>query len=210
MPPGLKLLFYSFFAASVFLVQDIRLHAVIAAVVVSGLFFIPFKKVKGGFVPIVVFLCFTLISNLFHQSGKVLYIIGAFVVTDEGMLLGALRAARVFEMVYAAKILTALTPLEEMIASLKRIAAPLERIGVPVHDFFSTMALTLQCFPVISLRLREAYKQSGEGKRAGLSSERVKQVISFCIPLFVESMRAPEKFFERKGEEGDGRKQNRN
>lgn len=201
MFPGLNLLLYSFFAATVFLVKDITLHAVMASGVVIALLFIPFKKVKGGLLPIVLFLCFTFFSNLFYQTGRVLFIIFSIALTDEGLRLAVLRTVRVFEMVYAAKVLTALTPLEDMIASLRKITAPLEHIGVPVQDFFFTMALTLKCFPVLMRTLQKTYKESIEGKGAVTLKERIGLVSSFLVPLFVESLQDPGKFFGQAGEE---------
>ena len=123
-------------------------------------------------------------------------------------------------MVYAAKILTHITPLEAMIASMKRLLRPLERVGLPVHEFFSIMALTLQCFPVLKQKLYDRYsektkQQSGastgeEGKKSYISSFRIAVALlaSFMIPLFVESMAKPEKFFmTAKSTMEDGEKQ---
>jgi energy-coupling factor transport system permease protein len=198
--PGLNLLFYTFFAVAVFLVKDISLHAVMASGVVIALLFVPFRKVKGGLLPIALFLGFTFFSNLFYQTGRVLFLIASIALTDEGLRLAALRTVRVFEMVYAAKALTALTPLEDMIASLRRITTPLEHIGLPVQDFFTTTALTLRCFPVLMRKLQETYKESVEGKGAVTMKERLGLVSSFLVPLFVESLREPGKFFEQAGE----------
>ncbi len=196
MPPGVKLLIYSCFAAGLFLIRDVGPQLVIATCVLIALLFVPFRRVRGGFLPIMLFLGFTFVSNLFHQSGRVMYVFGSMVATYEGLRLAAVRTLRVFDMIYAAKILTAVTPLEEMIDSLRRIFQPLERVGLPVHDFFSAMALTLRAFPVLKQRLQENYRANIEGKGAARFDERVKLAVSFLIPLFVESMRNPEKFFE--------------
>jgi energy-coupling factor transport system permease protein len=174
---------------------------------VSAVFFIPFKKIKGGFVPILFFLTFTFISNLFYQSGLVVAVIGPVTVTDEGLRIAAVRSFRVFDMVYAAKILTHLTPLEAMLSSLKRVLRPLERAGLPVHEFFATMALTLQCFPVLKQKLYDRYSEKakqrsvpesdGPQMKGILSKARPALALfaSFMVPLFIESMADPEKFF---------------
>jgi energy-coupling factor transport system permease protein len=167
----------------------------------------PFKKIKSGAVPIFFFLSFTFISNLFYQSGMVIAVVGPVTVTEEGLRIASLRTLRVFDMVYAAKILTHITPLEAMIGSLKRVLRPLQRVGLPVHEFFSIMALTLQCFPVLKQKLYERYGEKvnqrsgtstgGTGTKNFISNFRiaVALVASFVVPLFVESMAEPEKFF---------------
>ena len=183
------------------------MHAIIASCVILALFFIPFKKIKSGAVPIFFFLTFTFISNLFYQSGMVVAAVGPVTITVDGLRIASLRALRVFDMVYAAKILTHVTPIEEMISSLKRVLRPLQRIGLPVHEFFSIMALTLQCFPVLKQKLYDRYSEKAK-QRSGTSTDvtgmkslisnfriAVALLASFMIPLFVESMADPEKFF---------------
>ncbi len=207
MSSGILLILYSCFAAIVFLAGGIRLHAIIAACVVLALFSIPFKKIKGGAVPIFFFLGFTFISNLFYQSGMVVAVVGPVTITEDGLRIASIRALRVFDMVYAAKILTHITPLEAMVGSLKKVLHPLQRVGVPVHEFFSIMVLTLQCFPVLKRKLYDRYSEKakqlsgrstgGKGIKSFISGFRigVDLLASFMIPLFVESMADPEKFF---------------
>ena len=207
MSSGLYLLLYSCFAVIVFLVGSIQLHVIIAACVTLTLFFMPLKKIKTGAVPIFFFLSFTFISNLFYQSGMVIAVVGPVTITEDGLRIASVRTLRVFDMVYAAKILTIITPLEAMIGSLKRVLRPLQRVGLPVHEFFSIMALTLQCFPVLKQKLYDRYSEKakqrsgtskgGTGKRNFISDFRTAVALfaSFMIPLFIESMIDPEKFF---------------
>ncbi len=197
MPSGINLFIYVCFAAGVFVLRDLTFHLIVAAVVVIALFFIPFRKVRGGFLPIMLFLGFTFFSNLFHQSGRVLTVLGPLTLTNEGLSLAAVRTLRVFDMVFAAKILTAMTPLEDMIDSLRRMLRPLERVGVPVHDFFSVMVLTLKAFPVLKQKLHGTYRESVGGKGAAPFHEKMRLAASFLVPLFVESMRNPAVFFEK-------------
>lgn len=174
---------------------------------IFALFFIPFKKIRSGTVPIFFFLTFTFVSNLFYQSGMVIAAVGPVTITVDGLRIASTRALRVFDMVYAAKILMHITPIEEMIGSLKRVLRPLQRVGIPVHEFFSIMALTLQCFPVLKQRLYDRYSEKtkqrsgtstgGTGIKGLISNFRIAVALlaSFMIPLFVESMAEPEKFF---------------
>ena len=100
-------------------------------------------------------------------------------------------------MIFAAKVLTATTPLKDMLESLKKILGPLERTGLPVHDFFATTALTLKCFPLIKQELAGVYKNSIEGTEFISFRDKTRAIASFMIPMFTESIRDPEKFFIR-------------
>ena len=183
------------------------MHAIIASCVMLALFSMPFNKIKSGAVPIFFFLSFTFISNLFYQSGLVIAVVGPVTITEDGLRIASMRTLRVFDMVYAAKILTHITPLEAMIGSLKRVLRPLQRVGLPVHEFFSIMVLTLQCFPVLKKKLYDRYSEKakqrsgtstgGKGIKSFISNFRIAVALlaSFMIPLFVESMAEPEKFF---------------
>ncbi len=197
MPSGVNLFIYACFAVGLFVLRDLTCHFIIAAIVVVALFFIPFKKVKGGFLPIMLFLGFTFFSNLFYQSGRVVSVLGPIILTDEGLKLAAIRTLRVFDMIFAAKVLSAVTPLEDMIDSLRRTLHPLERLGLPVHDFFSVMVLTLRAFPVLKQKLHKTYRESIEGRESVHFHEKMRLAASFLVPLFVESMRNPGEFFEK-------------
>lgn len=195
MSPGIKLLIYSCLAGSLFITKDVTIHAIISACIIISLFFIPFNKVKGGSLPITLFMLFTFISNLFYQSGRVIYIAGPVTLTDEGLVLASIRTLRVFDMIFAAKVLTATTPLKDMLESLKKILGPLERTGLPVHDFFAATALTLKCFPLIKQELSVIYKKNIKDTESVSFRDKTRMVASFMIPMFTESIRDPEKFF---------------
>lgn len=201
MPSGIVLLAYSCFAAGLFLIERLDLHLAIAALAACSLLFIPFRRVRSGIVPITLFLVFTFVSNLFYQSGRVLATVGPLLITDEGVRLAAVRTLRVFDLIFAAKVLTTLLPLETMLASLGRFLRPLERLGVPVHEFFLVVTLTLQCFPVLKERLSGLYRERVAGKHAVTFREKLRIMVSFLVPLFIESMRNPESFFVQ-SEEG--------
>ncbi|HTR44590.1 MAG TPA: CbiQ family ECF transporter T component, partial [Thermodesulfovibrionales bacterium] len=108
---------------------------------------------------------------------------------------------RVFSMIYGAKILTFVLPPEKMIGVLGRVCSPLERIGIPAGEFFSVMGLTLKSFPLLTSRVSRAYRENRDsGDREGFRN-RIRHLVSFLLPVFVESIRSPEIFFgDEKGE----------
>ncbi len=197
MPAESKISLYILLVIGLFVIQDLKVQLIAAsAVFLAALIFLPFKKVRGGFIPITIFLSFTFAGNLFFHPGRIIFSKGPLSVTDEGLQLASLRTARVFTMLFGAKILTFLLPAREMVRAFERMLRPLERLGVPVKDFFSVMALTLESFPVLIDYLGKAYREDARNNDIKGFRGRIRHVVSFMMPVFVKSMHSPESFFE--------------
>lgn len=193
----LKICLYVVFLVALFIVQDVRLHIFAAGTVLFfTLVILPIKKMKSGFLPIFLFLLFTFGGNLFFHSGKILYNGGFFSITDEGLSLAALRTLRVFSMIFAAKILTSVLTVDEMIQAMARMLGPVERVGLPVKDFFSVMGLTLKSFPILMAHLLKTYREETANNEVRGFTKRLRHTVSFLMPVFVKSICAPESFFE--------------
>jgi energy-coupling factor transport system permease protein len=190
---------YIIFAISLFTVKTIYYHIAISSVVAVALLFLPFKKVKGGFLPISLFLMFAFLGNIFFHPGRIIYDYGFLSVTDEGLYISGVRTLRVFSMVFGAKILTHLLPLNEMIHSLDRMFRPLEKTGLPVRDFFQMMGLTLKAFPVLIKHISDEYKEIMKSKDVTGFRSSIKYIVSFMMPVFVKSIQSPESFFSTEG-----------
>ncbi len=67
-------------------------------------------------------------------------------------------------MIAGAKILTATTTTESLINAFGKILKPLERLGVPVNEFFSTMGLSIRSLPRIKDQIGENV-QGEDGER---------------------------------------------
>ncbi|MFH1015101.1 MAG: energy-coupling factor transporter transmembrane component T [Nitrospirota bacterium] len=203
MSSELKIILYVIFIVSLFLIQDLSAYILILIALSILLLRIPIASLKRGWIPISFFLAFTFMSNVFFSHGKILYNIGAVVITAEGMHIAAIRTLRIFFMVAGAKILTASTPLDVLVAGLGNILKPLEKTGLPLNDFFETMGLTLKCFPKLKDYLAENYRNHKESnpplppfsKKGGGFLGKAKIISSFLMPMFIQSMQSPEIFF---------------
>jgi energy-coupling factor transport system permease protein len=157
----------------------------------------PFKSLKSGWIPISLFLLFTFISNILFQHGRILYSKGPLIITDEGLNIAVIRTMRVFFMIAGAKILTATTQIELLVGAFSKILKPLERLGIPVVEFFSTMGLTLKSLPKLKDQITMTYREKvKEGNITGFWN-RAKVISMFLIPLLVKSIQSPEIFFEQ-------------
>ncbi len=196
MSPRLKISLYLIFIVTLLFVRGIYFHLFTAAAVfIFALVALPPDKIKGGLLPITLFLLFTFGGNLFFHSGRIIYHSDFLSVTDEGLILAGVRTLRVFSMIFAAKLLTAVLSVEDLIRSLEGILRPLERIGIPVRDFFSVMGLTLKCFPAFTTYLLREYREQKKNEEIPDFRQRIRHMVSFLMPVFVQSIRSPESFF---------------
>lgn len=180
--------------------ESLPVYAFILFLMLLLLLRIPFASVKKGWVPVTFFLLFTFLSNVFFSYGKILHSIGSIVITEEGLHLATVRTLRIFLMVAGAKILTATTPLDVMVEALRKTLSPLEKIGMPVGDFFSVMGLTLKCFPRLKDYLGENYRNHKNNTESKGFWGRVNIVSSFLLPIFIQSIQNPEVFFKETDE----------
>lgn len=196
--PELKIVSYIAFIIFLFLIQDLTVYIFILIAISVLLLQIPFTSLKRGWIPIGFFLAFTFISNMFFSHGKIICNLGSVVITEEGIHIATVRTLRIFFMVAGAKILTATTPLEILVGALGKTLNPLERIGLPVEEFFSVMGLTLKCFPRLKDHLSENYRShiGREGHAGFLKKARI--ISSFLLPMFIQSMQSPEGFFKER------------
>ncbi|MEW6215443.1 MAG: energy-coupling factor transporter transmembrane component T [Nitrospirota bacterium] len=203
MSPEIKIISYIVFIICLFLIRDITVYLFIFAATLIFLLRVPFKSLKSGWIPISLFLLFTFISNVVFMHGRILYSKGPFVITEEGLNMASIRTMRVFFMIAGAKILTATTQIELLVGAFGKILKPLERIGIPVVEFFSTMGLTMKALPKLKDRIAETYREKvKEGNITGFRG-RAKVISTFLMPLLVKSIQSPESFFEGKNEISD-------
>ena len=202
------ILLYLGLAVSLFCFPVLPYQLVVAALVALCLFFVPFSRTKGGFIPIVILLSFTFLGNLFQNPGKILAGSGFLSITDEGVMLASMRTLRLFSLVYGAKIMASAVPTERMIKTLEKGLIPLERIGLPVQEFFTIMGLTMQAFPLLLKQITGAYREGKSNRVNSGFRKRLVFLVSFMVPVFAETLRYPERFFclpgERDGQAGRG------
>jgi energy-coupling factor transport system permease protein len=197
LSPEIKIILYIVFVVCLLFIKDVTVYLFILVAISIFLLRMPFKSLKSGWIPISLFLLFTFISNILFQHGRILYSKGPLIITDEGLNIAVIRTMRVFFMIAGAKILTATTQIELLVGAFSKILKPLERLGIPVVEFFSTMGLTLKSLPKLKDQITMTYREKvKEGNITGFWN-RAKVISMFLIPLLVKSIQSPEIFFEQ-------------
>jgi energy-coupling factor transport system permease protein len=199
LSPEIKIISYILFIAAIFIVQDVTVYLFILFVLLIFLARIPWISLKRGWIPISLLIFFTFASNVLFQSGKILYQAGPFAITEEGINIALIRTMRLFFMIAGAKVLTATTTVESIVGACGRMLKPLERLGVPVAEFFSTAGLTMKSLPRLKDHLIDTYKQKVKENSIQGFWGRIKIASLFLLPLIAKSLRSPEIFFEEDG-----------
>jgi energy-coupling factor transport system permease protein len=194
--PQIKIVLYCSFVLSLFLIESPAVYiALTAGVSFLLLLSIPYRTLKSGWIPISLLLTFTFIGNLFFHYGRVAADLGFLVITEEGIAAAGVRTMRLFLMIGGAKMVVATTPAEDIVAGLEKIFRPLERIGIPVAEFFSTMGLALKSLPRLGKEAAALYREKvKEGSVSGFR-DRVKTISQVLSAFFIQSLRCPERFF---------------
>lgn len=197
MSPEIKIILYIVFVVCLLLIKDVTFYLFIFVAISIFLLRIPFKSLKSGWIPISLFLLFTFISNILFQHGRILYSAGPLFITEEGLNIAVIRTMKVFFMIAGAKILTATTQIELLVGAFGKILKPLEHLGIPVVELFSTMGLTMKSLPKLKDLIAATYREKvKEGNITGFWN-RAKVVSMFLVPLMIKSIQSPEIFFEQ-------------
>lgn len=202
MLPEVKIILFAVFLVSLFLVQNLIVYLFMFVLIVLLLFRVPFASLRKGWIPVTFLLAFTFLSNVLFQHGRILYRAGPILVTEEGLAVASLRTIRVFFMIAGAKILTGTTEIQSLVSAMGKILKPLERLGIPVNDFLSTMSLTMRALPGLRDEIVKTYRDKPHGGNVKGFLNRVTMISKLLIPLFVKSIQSPEKYFGEKNESG--------
>lgn len=195
--PEIKIVFYVLFVIALFVLNNAVIYSLIFVLLCVLSLKVSFRTLKSGWAPIGLFLIFTFISNVLNRHGKILFARGPLIITDEGLSIALLRTVRVLFMIIGAKILMSSAKPEDIIRALGRLMSPLERLGLPVADFFHTMGLTVKCFPALKDMASEIYRENIRSAEAKGFLGRARVTASFLLPMFVKSVQSPEVFFEK-------------
>ncbi len=184
--PQAKIILYILLILAVFLSNSDTINLLLLCCVTVFAFKVPVSTLKRGAVPIVLFLTFTFISNVFFQEGKIIYKIFGLPITEEGLVRGGRLTLRLVILILGAKVLTATTKAEDLVAGMGRLLGPVGRSGF-VKEFMLTMSLTLRLLPIVYNEAMELYKDVKNSEGTSLAG-KVRLAVSLLTPLFERSL----------------------
>lgn len=119
----------------------------------------------------------------------------SFNVYSEGISKAAFVLVRITIMIGTTSLLTISTMTTDINNGIESVLKPLKYIGIPVGVFSMLISLTLRFIPTLlgeSQKIMNAQASRGVDFQEGTLKEKVTQIISLLIPMFVISFKRAE------------------
>lgn len=166
--------------------------AVIFPVLVCAISKIPAKMMLKSLKPLVFFIIFTAVINLFMTKGEVLFSFWIISITKEGIILTVKMALRLILLVAGTSLLTYTTSPIVLTDGIEKLLSPLSKIGVPAHEIAMMMTIALRFIPTIideTDKIIKAQSARGSDFESGNLIRRAKALVPILVPLFISAFR---------------------
>ena len=196
LDPRMKLLLAIFYIVLIFCAKSAPAYALIflftvLLIAVSG---ISFGVVLRSLKPLLIVLIFTTLINVFWSNGTtVLWHLGPFAITREGIIRAITMALRIILLMASTSVILMYTtsPIS-LTDGIERLLSPLAKLHVPVHTFAMMMTIALRFIPTLieeTEKIMNAQKSRGADFSSGSLTKRAKALIPLLVPLFISSFK---------------------
>ncbi len=187
---GFFLFLYTGYAIAIFFINR-PLHIIIASVPAAVLYlFIPKALLKKGLLITFIFGASIFIANLLNPSGDIIFKKGPFIIAEDSLRLGFIRAMRLLILVISAKTLLWRFSPEEILNDLRKISGPLR--NRVINEFIESSLLTLKALPGVKRELARLYR---EHCKEGNILQRARSVVTIITIVLGKAIERPEDFF---------------
>ncbi len=153
---------------------------------------IPMKMIAKSLKPLMFFVIFTAIINLFMTNGEIIWSLGFLKITKEGIVLTVKMALRLILLVAGTSLLTYTTSPIVLTDGIESLLSPLSKIGVPAHEIAMMMSIALRFIPTIideTDKIIKAQSARGSDFESGNLFRRAKALVPILVPLFISAFR---------------------
>lgn len=165
---------------------------ILALGVLIGISKVPVRFIFRGLKAVVFIILLTFLLNLFMFDGTVLWHWKFLTITYEGLYRSCFMALRLILLIIGTSMLTLTTKPMELTDGLEKLLKPFNRFGLPSHEIALMMSIALRFIPTLleeTDKIMKAQQARGADFESGNLIQRVKNMISILIPLFVGSFR---------------------
>lgn len=194
LDPRSKIIWTILLMVAVFIINTWQEYVMMGAfiailLIISG---IPLKQSLKGIKPLVLILAITAILNIFLVQGTPLVKLGPVTISYEGLITAVMLFLRLVMLVVVASLMTLTTTPIALTDGIEYMLKPLERIGVPAHEFALMMSIALRFIPTLmeeTERIMKAQASRGADFDTGNLMKRIKSFIPVLVPLFVSAFK---------------------
>ncbi len=162
---------------------------VIACVLISK---IPPSFVVRGLKPIMVFIVFTGLFNLFLTGGEIVWQWGILKITKEGIRFAVFMVLRLTFLIFGTSLLTLTTSPISLTDGMERLLSPFSKIGLPAHELSMMMSIAMRFIPTLmeeTDKIMKAQAARGADFESGSLVRRAKAMVPILVPLFISAFR---------------------
>ena len=199
LDPRLKLLLAVFYIVLIFLAKSAPAYILIFlfTILIIAVSRISFGVVLRSLKPLLIVLIFTTLINVFWSNGTtVLWHLGPFAITREGIIRAITMALRIILLMASTSVILMYTtsPIS-LTDGIERLLSPLAKLHVPVHTFAMMMTMALRFIPTLleeTQKIINAQKARGADFDSGNIIDKAKALIPILIPLLIAQFRRAE------------------
>lgn len=189
-----KILFSLAFMITVFCIKSFFGYAVLLIFMtfVIALSKIPFSFMARGIRPLMFFILFTALLNVFFTGGTVLFKLGFLSVTKEGLSYAGFMVIRIIFLVIGTSMLTYTTSPIRLTDGIEMLLRPFSKLGLPSHELAMMMSIALRFIPTLldeTDKIMKAQTARGADFESGNIIKRAKAMIPILVPLFISAFR---------------------
>ena len=194
LDPRVKFVGTLLFIISVFVFHTFPGYAVatIFLAAMIGISKVPVKFMFKGLKAIFIILLITVLFNMMLTPGEVLWKLGFFKVTREGLIMAGKMAIRLTYLVIGSSIMTLTTTPNQLTDGLGSLLGPLKKIKVPVHEIAMMMSIALRFIPILleeTDKIMKAQIARGADFESGNIIQKAKSMVPLLVPLFISAFR---------------------
>ncbi len=194
MDPRIKIIITFIYIVSLFVVNNFIGYIYVIAFLLSAILIskVPLTYILKGLKPLMILIGITFMINIFMTAGEVVFRIGPFTITEEGLYQAFFMALRLVFLVMGTSLLTLTTSPIALTDGIEHILNPFKRIGVPAHELAMMMTIALRFIPTLleeTDKIMKAQIARGADFESGNLISRAKGLVPLLVPLFISSFR---------------------
>ena len=143
--------------------------------------------------PLLFIIIITFVLNMFFYKGETVWFeYGVISITQEGLVKALFMAIRLLLLIMSTSLMTLTTTPVQLTDGLEKLAAPLAKMGVHVHEMAMMMSIALRFIPTLNdetERIQKAQTARGAEFDSGNIFKKAKNMIPLLVPLFVSAFK---------------------
>ncbi len=194
LDPRTKLILVALYIVALFLAKNIPGYLVMACVLVIGASVskVGIKNLTKGLKPLILVILITAVLNLFYTSGRVIWQVWVFKITEEGVWSAAYMVTRILLLVMGTVLLTYTTSPILLTDGIESLFGPLKKLKLPVHELAMMMSIALRFIPTLieeTDKIMSAQRARGANFDSGNLVQKAKALVPLLVPLFISAFR---------------------